>query len=62
MSDVSGPLCFSPVSPISYTDASDDPELYQGMPIGLQVIGRRGEDEAVLKMTEMIAGLLKGSA
>jgi amidase len=38
--------------------SSDDPEVYRDAPIGLQVIGRKGEDEAVLRMTEIVAGAL----
>jgi len=33
----------------------DDPEKYDGGPVGLQVIGRRFEEEKVLDILEIIA-------
>lgn len=33
----------------------DDPEKYEGGPVGLQVIGRRFEEEKVLDILEIIA-------
>jgi amidase len=47
------------VRPSSRADLTDDPALYDGMPIGLQVIGRRGEDEAVIRMAEIVDEALK---
>lgn len=55
--------------PISETDKStcekcisfevkltiDDPEKYKGGPVGLQLIGRRFEEEKILDMVEIIA-------
>ena len=32
----------------------DDPEKYEGGPVGLQVIGRRFEEEKVLEILEVI--------
>lgn len=40
-------------------DVPDDPAVYHGMPIGLQIIGRRGEDEAVIRMTEIVEQAVK---
>lgn len=37
-----------------------DPELYHGMPVNVQVIGRRFQEEKVLAITEYIDGLLRG--
>jgi amidase len=41
--------------PLGITLISDDPEKYDGGPVGLQVIGRRFEEEKVLDMLEIIA-------
>jgi Asp-tRNA(Asn)/Glu-tRNA(Gln) amidotransferase A subunit family amidase len=38
----------------------DEPEKYEGGPVGLQVIGRRYEEEKVLDILEMIAQSLGG--
>ncbi|KAK7727577.1 hypothetical protein SLS63_007019 [Diaporthe eres] len=37
-----------------------DPDLYHGLPVNVQVIGRRFHEEKVLAITEYIDGLLKG--
>ena len=37
---------------------SDDPCLFKGAPIGLQVIGRPQEEEAVIAMAEVIDNAL----
>ncbi|GAA5836150.1 hypothetical protein JCM11251_007382 [Rhodosporidiobolus azoricus] len=39
-----------------------DPAVFAGMPVALQVIGRKGEDEAVLRMTEICDEALKALA
>jgi hypothetical protein len=36
----------------------DEPEKYEGGPVGLQVIGRRYEEEKVLDILEIIAQTL----
>jgi Asp-tRNA(Asn)/Glu-tRNA(Gln) amidotransferase A subunit family amidase len=36
----------------------DEPEKYEGGPVGLQVIGRRFEEEKVLSILEIIAQAL----
>lgn len=33
----------------------DDPEKYEGGPVGLQVVARRFEEEKLLEMLEIIA-------
>ncbi|KAJ0116697.1 ral amidase [Diaporthe amygdali] len=38
-----------------------DPALYHGLPVNVQVIGRRFQEEKVLAITEYIDSLLKGS-
>ncbi|KAG8158088.1 hypothetical protein KVR01_011849 [Diaporthe batatas] len=37
-----------------------DPELYHGMPVNVQVVGRRFQEEKVLAITEYIDRLLRG--
>ena len=37
----------------------DDPELFHGLPIGLQLVGRTLEEEAVIAMTEIVDRALK---
>jgi amidase len=37
---------------------TDDPEKYEGGPVGLQIIGRRFEEEKVLDMVEVIASVI----
>jgi Asp-tRNA(Asn)/Glu-tRNA(Gln) amidotransferase A subunit family amidase len=36
----------------------DDPEKYEGGPVGLQVIGRKFEEEKILDILEIIAQTL----
>lgn len=45
-------------NPLEFTLISDDAEKYDGGPVGLQVIGRRFEEEKVLDMLEIIAQTL----
>lgn len=37
----------------------DAPELFHGLPVGLQLIGRTQEEEAVIAMTEVVDKALK---
>lgn len=39
----------------------DDPELFHGLPVGLQLVGRTLEEEAVIAMTEIVDKALKDS-
>jgi amidase len=41
--------------------ADYDPEFYHGAPVSLQLAGRRLEEEKVLEMVEVVAGLLRQS-
>jgi amidase len=38
---------------------ADTPELFPGTPVGLQLIGRTLEEEAVIGMTEIVDNALK---
>lgn len=38
---------------------SDNPESFAGAPVGLQLVGRTQEDEAVIAMTEIVDKALK---
>ncbi|KAL6405140.1 amidase [Ilyonectria robusta] len=50
-------------SDVALTLSKDDPELSQGAPCGLQVVGWTGQDEEVLMATEVISEALEsGSA
>jgi Asp-tRNA(Asn)/Glu-tRNA(Gln) amidotransferase A subunit family amidase len=40
---------------------ADRPEVVANAPISLQVYGRKNEEEAVLKMTEIVDAALKAS-
>lgn len=37
----------------------DDPEIYHGQPVNVQIIGRRFQEEKVLAITEYVDGLIK---
>ena len=39
--------------------STDDPDLYHGLPVNVQVIARRFQEEKVLAITEYIDGLLR---
>ena len=39
----------------------DDPELFDGLPVGLQLIGRTLEEEGVIAMTEVVVAALEAS-
>jgi len=42
--------------------ASDDPEVFHGMPIGLQIMGRRLEEEKVLAVAEEVRRCVENSS
>lgn len=42
-------------------NAADDPELYHGMPVNVQVVGRRFHEEQVLAITEYLDKLVRGA-
>jgi amidase len=37
----------------------DDPEVFNDAPVSLQIIGRKGEEEAVIRLTEICDAALK---
>ena len=37
----------------------DDPELFHGMPVGVQIVGRRLQEERVLALSEVVVDVLK---
>lgn len=39
--------------------SADDPEMYHGQPVNVQIIGRRFQEEKVLAITEYVDGLVK---
>lgn len=39
----------------------DDPQLFHGLPVGLQLIGRTLEEEGVLAMAEVVDAALKAA-
>jgi amidase len=43
-----------------FTYAADNPEDFEGAPVGLQLVGRPQEEEAVIGMTEVVDRALKG--
>lgn len=42
-----------------YALFADDPQLFHGLPVGLQLIGRTLEEEGVIAMTEVVDRALK---
>lgn len=44
---------------LAYIEFADDPELFDGLPVGLQLIGRTLEEEGVIAMTEVVVEALK---
>jgi amidase len=40
-------------------DAPDDPEIYDGAPVGLQIVARKYEEEKVLAITKTIYAALQ---
>lgn len=39
-----------------------DPQLYDGVPVCLQLVGKRYQEESLLAVTEVVDNLIKGSA
>ncbi|KAL8924465.1 MAG: hypothetical protein Q9172_002676 [Xanthocarpia lactea] len=57
--DVTDPF-FKPVSELDATVmATYDPEIYDGAHVGVQLMGRRLQEEKVLAVTEYVAGVLR---
>lgn len=44
---------------LTATLSSDDPALFMGTPIALQLVGRTSEDEAVIGMTEIVDAAIR---
>jgi amidase len=42
-------------------DLDDDPETFKNAPVCLQLVGRTLEEEAVIKMTEMVGAALESA-
>lgn len=38
----------------------DDADLYNGAPVGLQLVGRRLQEEKVLALTDVVVAALEG--
>ena len=54
------PSQFNPCSELDKKIHADyDPEFYHGAPVGLQLVGKRLEEEKVLEMVEVVADALK---
>lgn len=52
-----------PVSPLG-TDANqqtDDPDSYDGAPVGLQIVGQRFQEEYILSIAEILEAALQAS-
>ena len=43
----------------AYLEDVDDPEIYDGAYVGVQLMGRRLQEEKVLAVTEYVAGVLR---
>lgn len=52
-------LSHAPVLALRLTHWADDPELFHGLPVGLQLIGRTLEEEGVIAMTEVVVKAVK---
>ena len=37
---------------------TDDPEIYDGAPVGLQIMGRKFEEEKILAITQVVYAAL----
>jgi Asp-tRNA(Asn)/Glu-tRNA(Gln) amidotransferase A subunit family amidase len=42
-----------------FLPSTDDPHVFEDAPVGLQLVGRTHEEEAVLAMTEVVDNALK---
>ncbi len=54
-------VCDSVRSKLIISCPPDDPELFDGLPVGLQLIGRTLEEEGVIAMTEVVVTALEAS-
>ena len=44
---------------LAYVDRQDDPETYDGAPVGLQIVARKHEEEKVWAIAKIVDGALK---
>ena len=49
------------MDPVGRTPIIDDPQLFHGLPVGLQVVGYRGEEEATIAIAEIVEATLQTS-
>ena len=47
------------VAVLALTRCPDDPDIFHGMSIGLQIVGRRFEDERVVEIVKSLQGLFE---
>ncbi len=47
--------CFS----LAHVNRQDDPEVYDGAPVGLQIVARKHEEEKVWAIAKIVDGALK---
>ena len=47
-------MSFSPCA-----DRLDDPEMYDGAPVGIQIVGRKFEEEKVLSIAKIITSAME---
>jgi amidase len=52
-------LCYTFFLPLLTASLLDDPDTFKGAPVGLQLVGRTLEEEAVIAMTEIVDAALK---
>ena len=55
-------LCIFSLSWIQPLCLTDHPDVFRGMPVGLQLIGRTLEEEAVIGMVELVDAAIKKHA
>ena len=51
--------CYTFFLPLLTASLLDDPDTFKGAPVGLQLVGRTLEEEAVIAMTEIVDAALK---
>lgn len=51
----------TPIDPIVLACPVDDPEAMAGLPVGLQIVGERNDEEALLAIGELVDRALKNA-
>lgn len=46
----------------AYLETLDDPEIYDGAPIGVQIVARKYEEEKIFAIAKIVTAALKASA